>query len=168
MGSLTLPETPARTGSFRPILGAAVLLFVAVLATAGVKSYRDLEAARRHKDLLESRIQGTETEIARLRGKIERLRSDPGTLERLAREDLGMVRPGDVVIELPPDSVPLVPKVAPKEAPQLAPAPTPTPPAAPSATPVTAVNPAAAPAPAPATVPAVLPATPPAPPPGHP
>jgi hypothetical protein len=48
MGSLTLPETPARTGSFRPILGAAVLLFVVVLATAGVKSYRDLEAARRH------------------------------------------------------------------------------------------------------------------------
>jgi len=122
MGSLTLPEAPARTGSFRPILGAAVFLFVAVLAMAGVKSYRDLEAARRHKDLLESRIQGTQAEIARLRSKIERLRSDPGTLERLAREDLGMVRPGDVVIELPPDSAaPLVPKAAP------APAPLPTP-----------------------------------------
>jgi len=176
MGSLTLPETPARTGSFRPILGAAVLLFVAVLATAGVKSYRDLEAARRHKDLLESRIKGTETEIARLRGKIERLRSDPGTLERLAREDLGMVRPGDVVIELPPDSTPLTPKSAPQAAPQPAPAPAPTPPAAtpPETTPVTAsntpLNPPAAPTPtpAPATVPAVLPATTPTPPPGPP
>jgi cell division protein FtsB len=161
MGSLTLPEAPARTGSFRPILGAAVLLFVAVLATAGVKSYRDLEAARRHKDLLESRIQGTETEIARLRGKIERLRSDPGTLERLAREDLGMVRPGDVVIELPPDSVP---PLAPKAAPAVPP------PVIAQPTPVTAANIASNPAAIPATTPtpAVLPATTPAPPPGHP
>lgn len=149
MGSLTLPETPGRTGSFRPILGAAVLLFVAVLATAGVKSYRDLEAARRHKDLLESQIQGTETEIARLRGKIERLRSDPGTLERLAREDLGMVRPGDVVIELPPDSVPIAPQAAP-----------------PAATPAPAA--ATLPAALPAVLPTVLPAHTPAPPPGPP
>jgi len=73
---------------------------------AGTKSYRDLEAARQHKRLLETRIGETQGEITRLRGRIERLRSDPGTLERLAREDLGMVRPGDVVIELPQDPVP--------------------------------------------------------------
>jgi len=99
-------EEPARTGSFRPILAAAVLLFVVVLAMAGTKSYRDLEAARQRKHLLETRIEATRGEIARLRGRIERLRSDPGTLERLAREDLGMVHPGDVVIELPQDPVP--------------------------------------------------------------
>jgi cell division protein FtsB len=102
---LTRNEEPARD-SFRPILGAAVLLFVAVLAMAGTKSYRDLEAARQHRHLLETRIQETQGEIARLRGRIDRLRSDPGTLERLAREDLGMVRPGDVVIELPQDPLP--------------------------------------------------------------
>lgn len=99
-------EEPARTDSFRPILGAAVLLFVAVLAMAGTKSYRDLEAARLHKHQLETRVQQTKDEIARLRGRIELLRKDPGTLERLAREDLGMVKPGDVVIELPADPVP--------------------------------------------------------------
>ena len=103
------PETPGRTGSFRPVLGAAVLLFVTVLAMAGVKSYRDLEAARQRKHLLETQIQGTETEIARLRNRIDRLRSDRGTLERLAREDLGMVKPGDVVIELPLDPAPVKP-----------------------------------------------------------
>jgi cell division protein FtsB len=103
---LTRTDEPSRTGSFRPIVGAAVLLFVAVLAMAGTKSYRDLEAARQHKRLLETRIGETQGEIAKLRGRIDRLRSDPGTLERLAREDLGMVRPGDVVIELPQDPVP--------------------------------------------------------------
>jgi cell division protein FtsB len=100
---LTKPEEPARIGSFRPILGAAVLLFVAVLAMAGTKSYRDLEAARQRRQRLENQIEMTQEEIARLRGRIDSLRSDPGTLERLAREDLGMVRPGDVVIELPQD-----------------------------------------------------------------
>jgi cell division protein FtsB len=90
-------------------LGAAVLLFVTVLAMAGVKSYRDLEAARQRKDLLETQIHGTEAEIARLRSRIDSLRSDRGTLERLAREDLGMVKPGDVVIELPLDPVPTKP-----------------------------------------------------------
>jgi len=99
-------EETARTGSFRPILGAAVLLFIAVLAMAGTKSYRDLEAARLHQRQLETQVEQTRGEIARLRGRIERLRGDPGTLERLAREDLGMVKPGDVVIELPPDPVP--------------------------------------------------------------
>ena len=83
-----------------------MLLFVAVLAMAGTKSYRDLEAARQHKRLLETRIEATRGEIARLRSRTERLRNDPGTLERLAREDLGMVRQGDVVIQLPPDSAP--------------------------------------------------------------
>jgi len=125
-------EEPARTDSFRPILCAAVLLFVAVLAMAGTKSYRDLEAARLHKQQLETRVQQTRDEIARLHSRIERLRKDPGTLERLAREDLGMVKPGDVVIELPPDPVPPKPgTILPSPAASAA-----TPVARPAATPV--------------------------------
>lgn len=99
---MTRAEAPAgRTSSFRPVLGASVLLFLAVLAIAGLKSYRDLESARQREHLLETRIEATQQEIARLRNRIDRLRTDPGTLERHAREDLGMVRPGDVIIELP-------------------------------------------------------------------
>jgi cell division protein FtsB len=91
------------------VLAGAVLLFVAVLAIAGTKSFRDLQAARQHRHHLETEIEQTRTEIARLRSRIESLRSDPGALERRAREDLGMVRPGDVVIELPLDPPPLKP-----------------------------------------------------------
>jgi cell division protein FtsB len=139
-------EEPARSGSFRPILAAAVVLFVAVLAMAGTKSYRDLEAARQRRHLLETRIAATRGEIARLRGRIERLRSDPGTLERLAREDLGLVRPSDVVIELPQDPPPPKPgTILPS-------------PAASAATPVAR--------PAPSQTPSATPA--PAPPPGRP
>lgn len=100
-----MSKTPAPTpqDSFRPVVGAAVGLFIVLLAIASLKSYRDLEAARAREQLLETRIEETQSRIDHLKVRIERLRTDPGTLERLAREDLGMVRPGDVVIELPLD-----------------------------------------------------------------
>lgn len=83
------------------MVGATVFLFVALLGIAAWKSSRDLSAARERERLLETRIEATNDLIEELRGRIERLRTDPGTLERRAREDLGMVRPGDVIIELP-------------------------------------------------------------------
>jgi cell division protein FtsB len=97
---------PARSDSFRPVLGLSVVLFVAVLGIAAWRSYHDLSAARQREALLETRIRDTRGRIEELHGRIDRLRSDPGTLERLAREDLGMVRSGDVIIELPAASPP--------------------------------------------------------------
>jgi cell division protein FtsB len=122
-------KNPAPYDSFRPVLGAAVGLFVALLGIASLKSYRDLESARTRERLLETRIEETTSRIEHLRVRIARLRTDPGTLERLAREDLGMVRPGDVIIELPldpaagPQRAPLVP---PGTGPLAAPVPMPT------------------------------------------
>lgn len=135
------------TGSFRPVLGASVLLFLSVLGIAGVKSSHDLEAARQRRLLLETRIQAAESEIGRLQNRIERLRSDPGLLERHAREDLGMVRPGDVVIELPIEGAAEAPAV-------VVPSPPVSHPPAGGGSTVKAGNPPAQPAPAPA-----LPAT---------
>jgi len=100
---LSTTPAPPRPDSFRPVVGAAVVLFVALLGIAAWKGSRDLAMARERERLLESRIEETRGQIDELRGRIDRLRTDPGTLERRAREDLGMVRPGDVIIELPPD-----------------------------------------------------------------
>ena len=102
---MSTAPAPSRPDSFRPVVGAAVLLFVALLGIAAWKGSRDLASARERERLLETRIEDTQGRIDGLRGRIDRLRSDPGTLERLAREDLGMVRPGDVIIELPPDDL---------------------------------------------------------------
>jgi cell division protein FtsB len=106
---LTPSEAPRRSVGYRPVLGAAVVLFLVLLGLASLKSWRDLEAARGREQRLETEIRDTEVRIQQLQGRIERLRSDPGSLERLAREDLGMVRPGDVVIVLPdnPEGRPL-------------------------------------------------------------
>ncbi|MCP3957083.1 MAG: hypothetical protein GY719_04460 [bacterium] len=85
----------------RPFLGAAVLAILALLATAGVKSYRDLGVARdQERELLEE-IAEAEERIRVLGARIERIENDPAMLEQLAREELGMVREGDVVIVLP-------------------------------------------------------------------
>jgi cell division protein FtsB len=105
LGLVTRPETPVRTDSFRPVLGAAVVLFLALLAIAALKSYRDLASAQAREHLLERQIADTVARSERLRVRIDRLRHDPGMLERLAREDLGMVHPRDVIIELPEGAV---------------------------------------------------------------
>ena len=85
----------------RPVLGLAVVAGLILLATAGVKSYRDLAAARDVEQRLRQEIAGANQRIRALHGRIERIRHDPAMLERLAREDLGLVREGDVVIVLP-------------------------------------------------------------------
>jgi cell division protein FtsB len=88
------------------VLGAAVFLAFALLAIAGLKGNRDLQAARSRERTLTEKIAATRAESERLRVRIDRLSHDPGMLERLAREDLGLVRPGDMIIELPDPGAP--------------------------------------------------------------
>ncbi len=93
------PGRPARSW-----LAVAVLLLVGMLAAGGLKSYRDLDEVRSQEADLRRRIEATEARIRRLDERLERIANDPWTLERLAREELGMVRPGDLVIVLPPEA----------------------------------------------------------------
>ncbi len=78
-----------------------VLTLLGLLATAGFKSYRDLDSAQGYERELLDEIAGAQERIRALDGRIDSIRNDPAMLERLAREDLGMVRAGDVVIVLP-------------------------------------------------------------------
>jgi cell division protein FtsB len=84
-----------------PLVALATVLVSSVLAPAGVKSYRDLRAARQREAVLQQRIEETEARVQKLEHRLRRLADDPTILERLAREDLGLVIPGDVVIVLP-------------------------------------------------------------------
>jgi len=86
---------------FRSLFAALMFSCMALLTVAGLKSYRDLGLARGREHLLESRIEQTEGRIEILRERIELLRDDPATLERLAREHHGLVKPDDLVIVLP-------------------------------------------------------------------
>ena len=43
-------------------------------------------------------------ETARLTADVDRLRTDPDYIEQIARDKLGLVKPGDRVLKLPPTS----------------------------------------------------------------
>jgi cell division protein FtsB len=86
---------------------AATLVHVWLDEDAGIRTWvrleRDLRAAR-------SRIAALRTEVAELERAAADLRGDPFALERAIREDLDLVRPGEVLIRLPErEDVPPVP-----------------------------------------------------------
>jgi len=89
---------------FPRLLALVVGCFLLLLGLAALSSYRDLAAARDRRQTLQGEIQQTRAENDELARRIERLRSDPATLERLAREQYRMMRPDDLVIVIPEDS----------------------------------------------------------------
>jgi cell division protein FtsB len=60
-----------------------------------------LEVWSRQRDLIElaQEVDAIERENSKLSQEIQRLRGDIGYLEKIAREELGLVRPGEIVIE---------------------------------------------------------------------
>ena len=113
--------TEPPSGKRLPLLGAAAAFFFLVFAgLAGMKSLRDLDAAREREKTLSQRVHDTRERIEALEVRLERLRTDPALLETLAREELGMARPGDVIVELPRKALEAqkAPQAAPKDAPK--------------------------------------------------
>lgn len=95
--------------SFRTLLYGACVTVLVVLVLAGYDGSRDLARLRAREAQLELRLRTTEAGIAELSDRIERLQADPYTLEKAAREELGLSRPGEVVVILPRESSPATP-----------------------------------------------------------
>lgn len=112
------PRAPAeRAPRLRP-LGVGVALFLlALFLVAGFKTWRDLNVVERREAELEASIAATRGEIGELVGRLERLEDDPAVLERLAREELAMTYPDELVVLLPSEAPPV------KAAPPVEPAP---------------------------------------------
>ena len=92
-------------------LGVFGLLTVATLVLTLISDRGLLEVRKKGFRLaeLEEKIEALESDNADLIDEIQTLRSDPAEIERLAREELRLVKPGEVVLIIPsPD-----PEVAP-------------------------------------------------------
>ncbi len=77
------------------VFAAAVLLANAIFGERGLmESMR----ARRAYTSASQDLERVRQENARLRDQIRRLRSDPSTIEAVAREELGLARPGEIVV----------------------------------------------------------------------
>jgi cell division protein FtsB len=123
------PPAAERVRRLRPLWLAAGAFLLALGLVAGFERWRDLRVVERRATELEASIAATRGEIADLERRLARLAQDPEALERLAREELAMVYPEEVVVLLP----------------EGADAPEPPSPATPPPPPPEAVPPAAAP-----------------------
>jgi cell division protein FtsB len=80
--------------------GIGCFLLLSLLAMAGERGFFEVYQFNRHLQHVESRIQALEVENERMRLQLTGLQSDPYQIEKLAREDLGLVRPDEIIFEI--------------------------------------------------------------------
>lgn len=95
--------------AWRPA-GTAVAVILALLLTwhviSGKHGLSVWQQKRVEDKQLRKEIESLEQENARLRERVERLKTDPHAIEREAREKLHYAKPGEVIYALPPDPAP--------------------------------------------------------------
>ena len=85
----------------RALAGAALGIAAAGLLVFGGAGAVRVWQLRQGVEALEREIQELRAEADRLNRTVDRLREDPALVEQIAREDLGMVRPGEKVLKFP-------------------------------------------------------------------
>jgi len=89
-------------GSIAWLLPFALLVFaiifvpLRILDAQGLPRYRALRSELREVELENSRMRH---QLGDLSQRVERLRDDPQALERIARDELGMLRSGELVFQ---------------------------------------------------------------------
>jgi cell division protein FtsB len=78
---------------------ALVAVPVLVLQPEGLPRLRSLQ---RELDQVDAENADLKREIGRLRVEVHQLRDDPAAVERIARDELGMVRRSEVVFQFAP------------------------------------------------------------------
>jgi len=94
------PRCRPRQGERRWLRPLLVLIAMIVLADAliGDQSLSSGIRARRAYASLGSEVQALKGQNDRLREEVRRLREDPGAIEYVARKDLGLAEPGEILV----------------------------------------------------------------------
>ena len=82
------------------VAGILAVIFVSSFFFSG-RGTSELQQARKRVDDLHADIRRLEGDNARLRGEIDSVRRSTYAVERIAREELGMSKHGEVVYLLP-------------------------------------------------------------------
>ena len=95
-----LPGRPLGTRTIAATLG---ILFLAGIATAvlGSRGVRDVVRSQEELRELEARVVARQESVTALLREVRRLKEDRLATERIARESLGYVRPGEITFLLP-------------------------------------------------------------------
>ena len=95
--NVTSSVSPAARRRTFQLLLVFVTLVLVINALVGERGLMEtIQARRQHQDLVLS-IERLRAENARLRDDVRRLLSDPGTIEALARQELGLIKPGELL-----------------------------------------------------------------------
>jgi cell division protein FtsB len=81
--------------------GVAVTVLGLGLAVYSGESFVRVLQMRREIDALQRDVVTLRTQSEQLAATVQRLRDDPLYVEKLAREDLGLVREGETVLKFP-------------------------------------------------------------------
>jgi cell division protein FtsB len=97
------PPAPSRRRARRFAIVGATALTLALAAVFGKGGMFDAMRYRQERDRLQAEIAQRQDENARLERELRSLRHDDLEIERIAREELVLAKPGEVVILLPPE-----------------------------------------------------------------
>jgi cell division protein FtsB len=86
---------------------ASALLGIALAALLihdvfGEHGFLAMRRARMEAEKLQQEIQQINADNARLAEEVQALKNDPRIIERIAREEMGLARPGELIFKLPP------------------------------------------------------------------
>lgn len=90
----------------RYLIGALVLALLTLVVhdIFGEHGYLALRKSRREHEQLQKELQTLTEENKRLAGEIKALKTDPKAIEKIAREEMKLARPGEIVYTLPQNS----------------------------------------------------------------
>jgi cell division protein FtsB len=80
--------------------GVGFFLLLSLLAVAGERGFFEVYRFTHHLERIEDRLRTLEEDNQRMRLEAAGLRSDPYQVEKLAREDLGLARPDEIIFEI--------------------------------------------------------------------
>lgn len=87
-------------------VGAVLFLLFCLHQVLGENGYLTLRARQREVRQLESEVRRLTEENQRLDREVNRLRTDPKAIERVAREEMKLTRPGEVIYTMPAPPAP--------------------------------------------------------------
>lgn len=87
-----------------PLILGLFLLAVFVHDLFGEHGFLAMRRMQKEVDRLSVEIQTLNEENQKLADQVNALKTDPKAIERIAREEMGLAKPGELIFKLPPKS----------------------------------------------------------------
>ena len=81
---------------------AAALILLALQDVFGTHGVMAMRRSQKEAIAVQQEIQQLNEENQKLQKRVQSLKSDPATIERIAREEMGLARPGEYIFKIQP------------------------------------------------------------------